>query len=153
MMCVENTQKLVELVTGNGQPGVAMGLLPWWYRIFYLYTAGLHLVAAKLRPDLFEPGISACWSKLMHSFAAHESLSPYVPRSVSTLRGMWQKVADILTASSGQSWFYSQTLQDVYEGVGLDFDEFIDDLGMDDTYWVNGLDWDPTRMTNVGQHQ
>lgn len=74
MLCVESSYKLVVLVCGSYRSDVSIGILPWRYRIFYLYVASHILLAAMLRPELLAPVALESWSMAMLALGADEYL-------------------------------------------------------------------------------
>ncbi|KAK3297918.1 fungal-specific transcription factor domain-containing protein [Chaetomium fimeti] len=168
-LCVENAQKVIALIvdecntspqsdgSGGGaaagadaglNSGSGSGIIPWWYRVFYLHVAGTVLMAATLQPNLCTPDVSESWSRAMAALRAHEHLSPFVSQCVATFE----------TLSSGMSAHqqppYGHPVMD--EGVSnvnnvsvppLQ-DVFFQDMafetealffGMEDTSWMGNL--------------
>lgn len=98
-LCIENAQKVISLVIGEcrtpsptpnhqdetgSNPTVTMGLIPWWYRVFYLHVASTVLMAATLQPKLCTPAVSESWSRAMEALRAHAHLSPFVSQCLAT---------------------------------------------------------------------
>ena len=143
MLCVENSQKIIALVHESYRSEAAIGILPWWYRIFYLYVASQHLIAAMLRPDVFAPMVLESWSKAMSALCAHEHLSSSVQRCISTFRTMWQKVTDIHYPGSDQAlppegpsnaWF-----QDIFQHLGFEAENSL--FSTENIAWLGNVDW------------
>jgi hypothetical protein len=103
-LCVENSQRMIDLVTMYYQPidSVAVAVIPWWYRIFYLHSASIVLVAAKLRSGLFGPTVSETWNKAMATLQSQEHLSPYVSQCLSTFQMLSNKIAETRLSASGR---------------------------------------------------
>ena len=145
-ICVENSQKMIALVYENYRPDAAIGILPWWYRIFYLYVASQHLIAAMLRPDVFAPVVLESWSKAMAALCAHEHLSPSVQQCISTFQTMWQKVTGMpypvgdqaVPPPEGPS---NACFQDVFQHLGLETEFPL--FGMENMAWLGNVDWNP----------
>jgi hypothetical protein len=102
-VCVENAQNVIALIvdecspTGypdtSGEGAVASagaefssgsGIIPWWYRVFYLHVAAIVLMAATLQPNLCTPAVSESWTRAMAALRAHEHLSPFVSQCLTT---------------------------------------------------------------------
>ena len=142
-LCVENSQKMIALVYENQRPDAAIGILPWWLRVFYLYVASQHLITAMLRPDVFAPMVLESWSKAMSALCAHEHLHSSVQRCISTFRTMWQKVTDIPCfgrdqgpPSEGSPNAY---FQDIFEHLGFEAENPL--FGMENISWPGRMDW------------
>ncbi|KAI9714706.1 MAG: hypothetical protein M1828_001135 [Chrysothrix sp. TS-e1954] len=93
-LCMESTERLLSLVCSTCGYGADGGTLPWWYRVFYLFVASQHLLAATLRPDLFGSMVLESWTTAMSTLSAHEHLSPAIKRCVSSFQKMSQKVTN-----------------------------------------------------------
>ncbi|EAW19369.1 transcription factor domain-containing protein [Aspergillus fischeri NRRL 181] len=141
-LCVENAQKLIMLVQECARPDKT-GLIPWWYRIFYLYIAMQHLIAAMLRPDLFGTVVPDSWNTAASVFSAHEHLSLSVRRCLNKLQMMWQRVIDIHSPPTHEappsSMDDNTGLQDVFGYLG--FDAQMAPFGLDDSAWLDSVDW------------
>jgi hypothetical protein len=74
-MCVETAQKLTSLIIETLEPNQPMGLLPWWYRVYYLHIAGTNFLAAMFDADLFTTSVSQSWRDVLSALRAHEHLS------------------------------------------------------------------------------
>ncbi|GIJ89473.1 hypothetical protein Asppvi_008415 [Aspergillus pseudoviridinutans] len=141
-VCVENAQKLITLIRECSRPDMT-GLIPWWYRIFYLRIAMLHLVAAMLRSDVFGTVASESWNTAVSVFGSHEHLSLSVRRCLNKLQMMWQRVIDIHYPPGNEAppsrVDYHTGLQDVFEYLG--FDAHIPLFGLEDPAWLDNVDW------------
>lgn len=142
VICIDNAQKVIDLVSEDyTTSGAAIGRLPWWFRIFYLWIATLHLIAAMLRPDVFKPMILDHWNKAMATLYAHEHISPSIQRCTANFRGMWQKVTDIRNKLAGDQ-DVPDTNQLFFQHLGFDAGGMMSDFGVDDMTWLNNVDWD-----------
>ncbi|XBQ84228.1 hypothetical protein V6000_000021 [Aspergillus fumigatus] len=143
-LCVDNAQKLIMLVQECSRPDKT-GLIPWWYRVFYIYIAMQHLIAAMLRPDLFGTVVPESWNTAVSVLSAHERLSPSVRRCLNKLQMMWQTVIDIQSPPTHEaapsSMDYNTGLQDVFGYLG--FDAQMPLFGLDDPAWLDNVDWTP----------
>jgi hypothetical protein len=143
-LCVENAQKLIALVCENYRSDAAIGILPWWYRVFYLYVASQHLIAAMLRPDVFAPVVLESWCKAHSALCAHEHLSSAVKQCISTFQKMWQKVTDIHYPGGAQAppppeGPSDTCFQDFFQHLGFEAENPL--FGMDSTAWLDNVDW------------
>ncbi|KAE8324632.1 putative fungal-specific transcription factor domain protein [Aspergillus sergii] len=138
-LCVTNAQKLITLIQTCSQQDNT-GLIPWWYRIFFLYIAMQHLIAAMLRPDVFATVVLESWNTAVSVLGAHEHLSPSVGKCLNKLRLMWGKVSDIQAPMSHEvlsdcdmGW------RDVFQYLGFDIEMPL--FGMSDSEWLGDIDW------------
>jgi hypothetical protein len=128
-MCIEAAQRLASLVMETLDPESSMGLLPWWYRIYYLHVAGINFLAAMFTSDLFTESVLASWETVMSALRAHDHLSTYVPQcirifetlSTRALESKHPKPFDSGDGVSPDSFLFSNLLQD----VGFDFDDYL----------------------------
>ncbi|KAK8122661.1 hypothetical protein PG984_011331 [Apiospora sp. TS-2023a] len=60
-LCVESAQALVTLIVETLEPGEPLGLLPWWYRVYYLHIAGITFLAAMLTQELYTESVAQAW--------------------------------------------------------------------------------------------
>ncbi|KAF7619593.1 hypothetical protein AFLA_001218 [Aspergillus flavus NRRL3357] len=138
-LCVTNAQKLITLIQTCSQQDNP-GLIPWWYRVFFLYIAMQHLIAAMLRPDVFATVVVESWNTAVSVLSAHEHLSLSVGRCLNKLRLMWGKVGDIqasmshvVLADCDMGW------RDVFQYLGFEAEMSL--FGMDDSVGVGDIDW------------
>lgn len=140
-LCVENSQKMIGLVFDNYRSDTAIGFLPWWYRVFYLYVASQNLIAAMLRPEVFAPVVLEPWGKAMATLCAHEHLSASVQRCISTFQTMWHKVSGIPYPGSDQDLPLeapsNSCFQDVFEHLG--FQTELPLFGMENMAWLGNV--------------
>jgi hypothetical protein len=145
-ICVENAQLVIDLVGDDLQrptsPPKGGGHLPWWYRLFYLWIATLHLIAARLRPEIFEAVVLDHWNKAVALLGAHAHLSPFVPQCIATFKDMWQKVADIHSSKQPSDQFAPEDFHDLFQQVGFDVNDVMLNGAMDDMGWLGNLEWD-----------
>ncbi|KAE8138138.1 hypothetical protein BDV38DRAFT_292491 [Aspergillus pseudotamarii] len=147
-LCVTNAQKLITLIQASCSQQDKTGLIivPWWYRIFFLYIAMQHLITAMLRPDIFATVVQESWNTAVSVLSAHEHLSLSVGKCLNSFRLMWQKVSDIHRVPTTQEEVLppheaecDMGLRDVFRHLG--FDEEIPLFGLDDSEWLGGVDW------------
>ncbi|RHZ64934.1 transcription factor domain-containing protein [Aspergillus thermomutatus] len=141
-LCVENAQKLVALIQECSRSD-RTGLVPWWYRIFYLYIAMQHLITAMLRPDVFGTAVLEPWNTAVSVLGAHEHLSPSVRRCLNSFQMMWQRVIDIHRPPTQDARpsraDRNMGLHDVFQHLG--FDAQIPLFGLEDPAWLDNVDW------------
>ena len=142
-MCVEAAQRVTSLISETLEPDQPMGLLPWWYRIYYLHIAGTNFLAAMVAPDhLFTESVSQSWHDVLSALRAHEHLSTYVSQCIRTFEMLWARILgprypdggsghvppleDGNESGSGFSFF-----DDLFPDQGFDFDNFL--FGTEDT--------------------
>jgi hypothetical protein len=139
-MCVETAQKVTSLVIETLEPDEPIGLLPWWYRIYYLHIAGTNFLAAMFGSELFTESVAQSWDSVMSALRAHEHLSTYVQQCIRTFETLSTRILQTRhhpnPASCGgnvppeegtTSGFY---FDDIFQDGGLDFDSFL--FGMED---------------------
>lgn len=162
-LCVENVQRLIDLVCDDYQPEQVIttttittptlsgGVLPWWHRIFYLHLASQHLIAAMLRPTAFRHLAVDHWHKATSTICAHEHLSPSMTRCIASLRGMWHKVVDLQDPAGAQ--MAPETFQDVFQHLGFETDgQQLFNFGIGDATtgaWTAGMadfDWNASQF-------
>ena len=148
-LCVENAHKIITLIDDSSMLNETIGLLPWWYRVFYLHIASQHLIAAMLRPDVFAPTATESWNKAMSALRALEHLSPSVQRCIASFQAMWQKVVAIRSSNfsggsrgSAPEAASDASYQHVFQHLGFDTD-FLD-FGVENMAWLGDVDWNPT---------
>lgn len=134
--CLETAQKIVRVVLSSMNPDVAIGILPWWYRIYYLHMAGTHFLAAMCTSDLYADSIAESWHTVLSALRSHEHLSEYVKQCVATFESLSVK---ILQARCGNPNVDSLTdapvplaFDDIFQEMGIDFNQFL--FSQDDTF-------------------
>lgn len=140
-LCVENAQKVIDLVADDWAPYNPIGILPWWYRVFYLWIATLHVIAAMLRPEVFESVVSHHWEKAMSLLTAHENICQFLPQMILNFRGMWEKAMEIRNLPDNQAP-PSNAFQDVFQHMGLETPNLMYNFGADDMSWLGNFEWD-----------
>lgn len=131
-MCVEAAQKVTSLIIDTLEPDEPMGLLPWWYRIYYLHIAGTSFLAAMFGSDLFTESVSQSWHSAMSALRAHDHLSTYVPQCIRTFETLSTRILQTrytnpdgsgnVPLEEGASSF---SFDDIFQDVGFDFDNFL----------------------------
>lgn len=142
IICVENAQKMINIVYEYHKPVETVAIIPWWYRIFYLHIAGTILIAAKLRANIFTPVVSESWNRAMTTLQAHENLSPYVLQCLTTFQNLSDKIMHV--HGSGNSQLASLEVpsstyfQDIFHDMGFEPETFL--FGKDDISWLSNFD-------------
>ena len=125
------------------------GVLPWWYRFFYLHLASQHLIAAMMRSDVFQHMAKDYWEQAMSTLCAYEHLSPSITGCISSFRTMWQKLIDMQGPLNTQ--LAPETFHDVFQNLGFEADaDQLLNFSMEDTGWAAGMfnfDWNPSNFS------
>ncbi|EAW06502.1 putative transcription factor [Aspergillus clavatus NRRL 1] len=135
-MCVEAAQKVTSLVIAALEPNEPMGLLPWWYRIYYLHIAGTNFLAAMFGADLFTESVAQSWRDVLAALRAHEHLSTYVSQCIRTFETLSTRILETRypTPESGALPLEAGTsgllFDDIFQDAGFDFDAFL--FGMEE---------------------
>ncbi|KAI1378154.1 putative fungal-specific transcription factor [Hypoxylon crocopeplum] len=141
-LCVESSQSMIAVVYEHHNTDGAVGIIPWWSRVFYLHVAGTVLIAAMLRASLYTSSVAQSWSRAIAALQAHEHLSPFVEQCVSTFHTLSCKLTDLQQQSSGQAppleGPSSTYFQDVFHDMGFGADDFL--FGKDAMYWLNNFE-------------
>lgn len=101
LVCVETAIETVALMRRFMQHDGTLGLLPaWWYRLFYVYTAGAVLMAARLRPKCFPAEeVSAALEETMAILREHEQFGLAAKRCVVALEILSGKISEKTSGS------------------------------------------------------
>jgi hypothetical protein len=131
-MCVEAAQKVTSLIMETLQPNEPMGLLPWWYRIYFLHIAGVNFLAAMFTSDLFTESVSESWHTFLSALRAHEHLSTYVHQCVWTFETLSKRILETRYPSlNGSNDSVPEAVapelsfDDIFQDLGFDFDNFL----------------------------
>jgi hypothetical protein len=133
-MCVEAAQRAAHLIIETLEPDEPIGILPWWYRIFYLHIAGINFLAAMFDPDLFTESVSQSWNDVMSALRAHEHLSTYVPQCIRTFETLSTRILQLQTRHANPDpsgdFPYGEGISgslfdDLFQNLGSDFDNFL----------------------------
>ena len=135
-MCVEAAQSLTSLIIESLEPDQSIGLIPWWYRIFYLHIAGTTFLAAMFGPELFTESVSQSWNDTISALRAHEHLSRYVQQCIRTFECLSTKILETRLPKRDSSFEIPLDVHDefcldnIFPDEGLNFDNFL--FGVDD---------------------
>ena len=146
-LCVQSAQKLIDLIAEARQPSTMTCVMPWWYQVFYLWIATHHLIAAMLRPEVFESEGSSYWDKAIETLSHFKHLTPFVPRGIATLRNMWQKVLDIHKVPDTQP--ASDSFSDVSQHLGFGVHDIMGNIGVEDLGWLSNFDMDASEIARL----
>lgn len=142
-LCVENTARMLSLVCETC--ATTPGLLPWWYRVFYLFVSSQHLLAAMLRPEVFGAQVYELWGTASLNLAAHEHLSPAVKHCSSNFTRLAQRIRNTHSSTEFASTDHASAdaqeegaFQDIFQQFGFDLDGRLFDFE-DSTSWPT--DW------------
>jgi hypothetical protein len=133
-MCVEAAQKTTSVIVETLEAGEPIGLLPWWYRIYYLHIAGTSFLAAMFGSDLFTESVSQSWSCVLSTLRAHEHLSTYVQKCSKTFETLAARILGARQPSNadvgggvalGQGSLPFPSFEDVFQDMGFDFNDFL----------------------------
>ena len=131
-MCIEAAQQVALLVNETLEADEPIGLLPWWYRIYYLHIAGANFLAAMFRSELFTDSVSQSWKSVLLALRAHEHLSPYVQQCLWTFETLATRITGKPCSSlngSGCGLMVDGSSEvpfnDIFEDINFDFDNFI----------------------------
>lgn len=91
-MCLEAAQQVTSLIAETFNPTEPIGILPWWYRVYYLHIAGIHFLAAMFDSDLFTPTVEASWRQVLVILRAHQHLSLYIQQCVRTFETLAARI-------------------------------------------------------------
>jgi hypothetical protein len=141
-LCVDNAQQMISLIDEHYRQSGTTAIIPWWYRVFYLYVSGTVLIAAALRTDLFTSAVSQSWSKVIWTLQAHSHLSPFVQQCIVTFQTLSSKIEEMHNPGRGQSPTIetsgSSYFQDAIQDIGFDPDSFL--FCMEDMSWLRNSD-------------
>ncbi|KAH7014171.1 fungal-specific transcription factor domain-containing protein [Microdochium trichocladiopsis] len=103
LVCVETALETVALMRRFLQHDGTLGLLPaWWYRLFYIYTAGAVLMAARLRPRCFPAReVAAALDDTMAILREHEQFGLAAKRCVVALEILSGKIGEKTSGGEG----------------------------------------------------
>ncbi|KIN05468.1 hypothetical protein OIDMADRAFT_48999 [Oidiodendron maius Zn] len=137
-MCVEAAQQVTSPIIETLEPDELIGLLPWWYRVYYLHIAGTNFLAAMFGPNLFTESVSQSWHNAMSALRTHEHLSTYIQQCIRTFETLLMRIMETRYPNSdgsgeaaieeGTSYFFG----DIFQDVGFDFDIYIYIFGTED---------------------
>lgn len=135
VMCVEMAEKIVTMILDSIESNEAIGLLPWWYRVYYLHIAGITFLAAMLG-DLFTESVSQSWNSMLTSLREHVHLSIFIPQCIATFETLSQRILETRNPSVNSGG--DSALDD--DTAGLCFDDLFKDLDLDFSSFLFGIE-------------
>lgn len=93
VMCVETAARIVTMIINSLDPNEAIGVLPWWYRVYYLHVAGTTFLAAMLG-DLFTESVLQSWNSMLTSLREHMHLSTFIPQCIATFETLSERILE-----------------------------------------------------------
>lgn len=141
-MCIEAAQRLTLLVIETLEPNSPVGLLPWWYRVYYLHIAGINFLAAMFTSDLFTESVSKSWDTVMAALRAHNHLSGYVQECIWSFEMLSARALEAKLPKSclnsvgggnGDGVIPSESflVDTLFQDIGFDFDDFLSNTVQD----------------------
>lgn len=135
-MCIEAAQNVTSLIIQTLERDEPIGLLPWWYRIYYLHIAGTNFLAAMLTSDLFTESASQSWQDVLSALRKHEHLTGYVAQCLQTFERCSQRILESQKLRPGDSSNIpldeppSLYFDDIFHDTDFDFNSFL--FGIED---------------------
>lgn len=154
-VCVETAQGTISLLSKYQSTDGTVGLLPaWWYRLYYLFSASTVLIAAKLRPDIFDAlNVDSFWDEAMRVFQALKNVSLSAQKCVAALHILSSTILQTKQREGGQISNNTQSMsasavdqgQPLPQGFSWDMDQAdfsnfsLEDFTFDteDMSWLN----------------
>jgi hypothetical protein len=131
-LCVDSAQTLASLVIDTLEAGESLGLLPWWYRIYYLHIAATTFLAAMLVPDLYTDSVAHSWNSVLSALREHQHLSAYITECICTFESMAARILEPQSSNSlgsarapSSEDDFGLFFDDLFYDTGLDFDGFV----------------------------
>ncbi|KAF4969331.1 hypothetical protein FSARC_3406 [Fusarium sarcochroum] len=143
--CVKTAQSITSLIIETLDSYEPMGILPWWYRVYYLHIAGTIFLAAMLKSHLYTTEVSKSWDSLLSALRQHEHLSSYIPRCVHTFTTLSTRILELQRPDSEMNILFpvgqdegDSVITGVFHDMGVNFDDFLFDMGdtLDNDYYV-----------------
>jgi hypothetical protein len=134
-MCVETAERIVTMILDSIEPNETIGILPWWYRVYYLHVAGTTFLAAMLG-DLFTESVSQSWNSMLTSLREHVHLSIFIPQCITTFETLSERI--LKTRNPNINNGRDSALGD--DTFGLCFDDLFQDLDLDFNSFIFGIE-------------
>ena len=129
IMCLETAQKIVRVVLSAMKQDISIGVLPWWYRIYYLHMAGTHYLAAMCTPDLYTHCIAESWHSVLSALRSHEHLSEYVKHCVNTFESFSVRILQVRCGNpyvdSLKDTLAPSAFDDIFQEMEFDLNHFL----------------------------
>ncbi|KAL2848398.1 fungal-specific transcription factor domain-containing protein [Aspergillus pseudoustus] len=137
-LCIEAAQQIASLVLETmTAPAESVGILPWWYRIYFLHIAGSNFLAAMFRPELFTASVARSWDSVLLALRAHENLSLYITNCIHTLEALAAKINGTALHNIHNNLPHEGShleqgrlapelcFDDIFQDMNFDFDSFV----------------------------
>lgn len=134
-MCIEAAQGVVSLIDDLSQPDERYGVLPWWYRVYYLHMASTIFLASMVTPNLYTTLVAASWQSAMSALHLHAHLSTYIPRAIRNFDTLWTRILGEHNSNlaEGDGMSHDPDLSH------FNFDEIFQDVGFDINSFLFGI--------------
>lgn len=139
-MCIEAAQKVALVITEVLDLDEPIGLLPRWYRIYYLHIAGANFLAAMFKSELFNESVSQSWNDVLSGLRAHQHLSTYIQQCFWTFEMLSARIMQMSCPTNLDGGGAAPLpdggpgccFDDILQNIGIGFDSnFL--FGMEDT--------------------
>lgn len=131
-LCVDSAQAIASLIIETLDAGESLGLLPWWYRVYYLHIPGTTFLAAMLVPDLYTNSVAQSWGSIISTLQDHEHLSAYILQCVCTFKTLSARILEPRGSNSLDNMGitfnendFGFVFNDLFCDAGLDFDGLV----------------------------
>ncbi|KAK9780260.1 putative Zn(2)-C6 fungal-type domain-containing protein [Seiridium cardinale] len=131
-MCIEGAQKVTALVKETLETNATIGLLPWWYRLYFLHIPGTIFLAAMFRSELFTDEVEQSWHDVIACLRKHAHLSAYVPQCIDTFETLSKRILETRSIN-GEGGHRVQLeehtpdflFEDIFHDINFSFDDFL----------------------------
>jgi hypothetical protein len=120
------------LVIETLEAGESLGLLPWWYRVYYLHIAGMTFLAAMFVPELYTDSVVQSWHSVISALRDHQHLSAYVQQCICTFETLSARILEPRSSDSLDNTRapfsdndFGFVFDDLFCDGVLDFDGFV----------------------------
>lgn len=134
VMCVETAERIVTMILDSIEPNEAIGLLPWWYRVYYLHIAGTIFLAAMLG-DLFTESVLQSWNSMLTSLREHVHLSTFIPHCIRTFETLSARILETRNPNVN----HCEDSPPDNDTAGLCFDDIFKDFDLDFNSFIFGI--------------
>ncbi|KAL2844398.1 fungal-specific transcription factor domain-containing protein [Aspergillus pseudodeflectus] len=121
-MCLEAAQRIATLIVETLQHDQAqaepIGLLPWWYRLYYLHIAGANFLAAMISRELFTESVARSWEDVLGALRAHEHLCGYAVQCGRTFEMLARRIRRVGGGGGGDGGLGVGTFEGSVGGAG-----------------------------------
>ncbi|KAK6063150.1 fungal specific transcription factor [Seiridium cupressi] len=131
-MCIEGAQKVTALVKETLETNATIGLLPWWYRLYFLHIPGTIFLAAMFISELFTDEVEQSWHEVIACLRKHTHLSVYVPQCIDTFEALSKRILETrsINGEGGQGVQPEEDtpdflFEDIFHDINFSFDDFL----------------------------